>query len=417
MNPNLDLFEAVSRVYAENPDVAIDNKTLYTKVLNLTGMDDAALKATEPVGTKGEKHSLLARKIRWFQQTLKHAGVIEKVASGDKASRKGIWALVKPANKNETLDMVHEEVAVAAYSTHLGIAILGWAERVFSQLDTEISVIITSPPYPLKSAREYGNPKESEYVDWICKTLEPAIKRLAPGGSVCLNVSNDVFMDHSPARSLYQERLVLALHDRLGLQKMDNLIWANFSKAPGPFQWASKQRVQLNNAYESVYWLTNDPLKVMSNNNRVLQPHTPEHLKLIAKGGYDKFAINSDGAHRKYPGSYGNPTAGKIPRNVLQYGHACGRQRDYKKVAEANGWKAHGAPMPYKLVKFLLEFLTVPGQLAVDPMAGSATLADAAEDTGNRWLITERILQYVMGSSYRFEGRPGFERHLQAGAH
>lgn len=391
------------------PDHAIDNAKLYPMVAELAGISSDDLQAVMPIGHKGEKHNVVARKIRWFQQTLKHAGIIEKVPG-----KKGVWSLVKPANKAETLDMVMENVAVAAYSTHLGIAILGWAERVFSGLDQEISCIITSPPYPLKNAREYGNPKEAEYVDWICKTLEPVIKRLAPGGSVCLNVSNDVFMDHSPARSLYQERLVLALHDRLGLHKMDNLIWANFSKAPGPIQWASKTRFQLNNAYESVYWMTNDPLKVMSNNQRVLQPHTPEHLKLIAKGGYDKYAVNSDGAHRKYPGSYGNPTEGKIPRNVLQFGHACGRQRAYKAEAEANGWKAHGAPMPYKLVKFLLEFLTVPGQLVVDPMAGSATLADAAEDAGNPWIISERILQYIMGSSYRFAGRPGFERHLTA---
>jgi hypothetical protein len=46
-------------------------------------------------------------------------------------------------------------------------------------------------------------------------------------------ISNDIFIAKSPARSLYRERLVLALHDRLGLWKMDELIWENKSKPQG----------------------------------------------------------------------------------------------------------------------------------------------------------------------------------------
>ena len=83
---------------------------------------------------------------------------------------------------------------------------------------------------------------------------------------------------------MYCERLLLALHDRLGLRLMDRLIWENRSKPPGPFQYASKARTQLNVVYEPIYWLTNNPHAVKSNNRRVLLEHTEKHLKLIRQG-------------------------------------------------------------------------------------------------------------------------------------
>ena len=73
---------------------------------------------------------------------------------------------------------------------------------------------------------------------------------------MALSLSNDIFEQGSPARSLYLERLTIALEDRLGLRLMDRLIWKS-NKPPGPYQWASKERMQLNTAYEPVLWFSN----------------------------------------------------------------------------------------------------------------------------------------------------------------
>ena len=232
------------------------------------------------------------------------------------------------------------------------------------------------------------------------------------GGSIALNVGNDIFMSGSPARSMYKERLLLALNDRFGLELMDQLIWHNASKAPGPIAWASKQRVQLNVAWEPIYWLTNDPSKVFSNNQRVLQPHSDKHLDFILKGGAQKREVKSDGAYTLKEGSYSNLTAGKIPRNVLQFGHSCPDNRQYQADAKAQGLTPHGATMPLKLAKFLVEFMTAPGQLVVDSMAGSMTTALAAEQLGRRWITTEPVVDYVMGAANRFKDCAGFQRNL-----
>ncbi|MBU6264007.1 MAG: hypothetical protein KGM39_04440, partial [Actinomycetales bacterium] len=209
--------------------------------------------------------------------SLKAMGVLEPTG------KRGEWRL--SADHTDKLPKIQNGKVLLAFATDLGVALWGSCIDVFGRgLDGDsISLCLTSPPYPLAVPRAYGNPAESEYVDWLCTALEPIAKHLKPGGSICLNVSNDIFLSQSPARSLYRERLVLALHDRLGLYKMDELIWSS-NKAPGPVRYASITRQHLNVAYEPIYWFTNDPAKCTSNNRRVLLPHTKAHARYMHSG-------------------------------------------------------------------------------------------------------------------------------------
>ncbi|WP_087865323.1 site-specific DNA-methyltransferase [Comamonas thiooxydans] len=399
----LDLFSSVLHAYAASPDGLMKNSALYATVGEQLRISEEDRSTRVPVGQRGELHNLFNRKCRWVQQTLRASGILERVAEG-------VWGLTQRAGKD--LSQIPAGVSVIGFSTDLGVAILGSCDSVFSKIDSPITLCVTSPPYPLRSARSYGNVDEVHYVDWICKMLEPLVKNLVPGGSIALNISQDIFMPGSPERSMYAERLLLAMHDRLGLRLMDRLIWANFSKPPGPFQYASKARTQLNVAYEPIYWLTNDCSKVKSNNRRVLMEHTEKHLKLIQGGGEHRTVSNSDGAYTIRPGSYGNPTEGRIPRNILTFGHRCKAQSDYKAAARAMGLPAHGAPMPLKLAEFLIKFLSEPGDLVVDPFGGSQTTADAAERLGRHWLTTEVMAEYVLGGSTRFKQADGFNLWL-----
>lgn len=401
----LDLFGSVLHAYSKEVDGVLSNADLYRIAAKDAGVPEDVVAQRSPIGQSGASHSTFARKIRWYQQTLKAAGILERVEGS-----RGVWRLTQPAAKD--LSRIEPTVSVVGFSTELGIAILGSCDTVFSSIDAPITLVVTSPPYPLASARKYGNPPEHEYVDWICRTLEPVVKNLVPGGSICLNVSNDVFQKGSPARSMYCERMLIALHDRLGLQLMDRLIWENPQKPPGPFQYASKARTQLNVAWEPIYWLTNDPSRVKSNNRRVLQAHTEQHLALIQRGGEQRQAVYSDGAYRVREGSFGRPTEGRIPKNLLRYGHRCASQSAYKKAAIAAGLPAHGAPMPLSLARFLVEFLSEPGDIVAEPFAGSFTTPLAAELLGRRWLATECMVEYVMGGAMRFEKSDGYHLFL-----
>lgn len=401
MSDQLDLFAHVAGAYA-NTEGALDNSALYREVAKRAGFSDEQMQARAAIGVAAAPRSPITRKIRWIQQTLKQLGVIEHVDG-----ERGVWRLTERAGKD--LDRAAAGVKMIAFHTDLGVAIWARHQDVFPLLDEPIHLCISSPPYPLRQARAYGNPDEAHYVDFICQALEPIVRNLVPGGSVVLNISNDIFLSQSPARSLYVERLTLALHDRLGLSLMDRIPWVNYSKPPGPTYWACVNRVQLTTAYEPVLWFTNDPGQVRSDNRRVLEAHTDRHRKLMHAGGAGRSAEYGDGAYRLRPDSFGRVTEGKIPRNVLERGHACRDTTAYRQHALTLGLPVHGAMQPTSLPDFFIRLLTEPGDLVADLFGGTTKTGLAAERLGRRWIVTEWILQYLRGAAELHRKHQGFQ--------
>lgn len=399
----LSLFEAVASSFGRHGE--LPNSALYHQVTERLGLDAKALQERRPIGRTGQLHNPLARQIRWAQQTLKHMDLLER-------AERGIWRLTAEGRRRLPMRRIESGHVMLAFSTDLGVALWADCKTAFARSREPIHLCLTSPPYPLAKARAYGNPTEAQYVDFLCAALEPIVRQLVPGGSIVLNLGNDIFLPRTPARSLYRERLVLALAERFGLYKMDEIPWVNRSKPPGPVAWASKERVQLNVAWEAVYWFTNDPSTVRADNRRVLEPHTERHQQLLAAGGERRERDNSDGAYRLRPGqSYAHATAGRIPRNVLELGHRCASQTKYKAAARRDGLPVHGAPFPLRLAEFFIRFLTTEGDLVADPFGGSLTVPLAAEQLGRNWIATEVIWEYLAGGGLRFIEQPSFAWH------
>lgn len=390
----LDLFAAVLDEYLQSG--SLSNESLYAHLGRAGAVQPAAFAQRTAIGASGEQHSPAKRRVRWIQQTLKAMGLIERIPQ-----QRGVWRATTKAKAD--LTPAQPKVVLLGFHTELGIGIWGNAVDVLNRIDEPVSLFLTSPPYALRQPRAYGNPSQQAYVDFITSTLEPICRTLAPGGVVALNVSNDIFVEGSPERSTYREELVLAIKSRCGLALMDSLIWLNPCKPPGPIQWASKQRMQLGVAYEHVLYFTNDPHRCKADNRRILQPHTPAQRRLIDRGGENRTAVNADGAYRIRPGSYGNATAGSIQRNVLNVSHNCPSQRALRAKTDALGLPRHGAVMPLKLARMLVEFFCPPGELVVDPFAGSFTTARAAEDTGRRWICGDKHLEYVLLGQHRMQ--------------
>ena len=397
----MNLFSAVLASYERRPADELSNDALYEDLIRGAGMPAADWRVLMPVGKSAQPRNLARRAVRWHQQTLKRMGLIERVPH-----KRGVWRATMQCKKE--LTPAPPQTFLVSFSTDLGVALWGSCSSVFSRIDEPIHLCLTSPPYCLSRPRYYGNPSEQDYVDFVCESLEPIVRNLVAGGSICLNISNDIFEKGLPARSLYRERLVLALNDRLGLRLMDQMVWENRSKAPGPIQWASKKRFLLNTGWEPVYWFTNDPARVRSDNRRVLKPHSPRHQRLIDQGGERRDAIFADGANRIKTGSFSNPTAGSIPKNVLSFGHRCAQQTPARNALRSAGLPVHGAAMPFALADFLVKFLSEPGDLVVDPFAGICTTADASERNGRRWIASEIMFEYLWGASHRFEPATGF---------
>ncbi|WP_145482078.1 site-specific DNA-methyltransferase [Yersinia aldovae] len=395
----LDLFH-VQEAYTRAAE-PLSNQELYKIVASMTNISESELNERAEIGLAKDKHSKIKRKIRWYQQTLKKLKLIQKVTG-----ERGIWQLAGETKKDlhEALD----DIRLVAYSTDLGLAIWSNSDTLFSALNEPIHLCVTSPPYPLRVERAYGNVNEDKWVDFITRTLEPIVKNLVPGGSVVLNISNDIFDSKSPSRSLYVERMVIALHDRLGLSLMDRWPWINLSKPPGPTRWACVNRYQLCSGWEPIYWFTNNPLKVRSDNRRVLQPHTEKHRQLIDKGGDLRIASYGGGTYRLRGNSFSAQTSGRIPKNVIHRGHRCADSIALKKKALALGLPPHPAMFPTDIPAFAIEFLTQPEELVVDPFSGSNKTGLAAERLGRRWLSCDRVLEYVRTQAEMFTQFEGY---------
>ena len=399
----MDLFGSVIEAYIQSDSIPLNNTDLYSFVQSKLKISKNAMEQREPIGKAGTLHSPLKRKIRWYQQTLKKLGVIKK-GKGER----GVWELSEQVRGG--LNQAKPGVKLVAFSTSLGLAIWSSHEDVFkSGFDDEISLIFTSPPYPLRTERFYGGPGAGDYSSFICNSIEPLLKILRPGGSVVLQISQDIFEPKSPSRSVYIEKLIIALTEKMGLFLMDRIPWVNYSKPPGPTYWACVNRVQLSSAYEFILWFTNDPTRVRSDNRRVLAPHSENQKKLIARGGEQRTASYGDGSYRLRHGDFSRKTEGSIPRNVFEKGHNCLDTRLYRKVTQELGVPPHGAVFPTALPDFFIRFLTEPEDLVVDHFAGTGKTALAAQRNSRRWVITERIFEYLFGASRLFSGFDGFK--------
>ena len=400
-NLNSDL---IARIYAAS-DTPLTNEELYREVQRETGMSDAELQKMKAFGSDKMRTSGVKHQVRWYQQTLRQAGVIERVPE-----KRGVW---RYAFKNDKkLHESWDKLCVVGFSTSLGASVFGNAYAFFSNINEQIHLCLTSPPFLLRNARNYGHGGgrgEQAYIDWLLRILEPIVKQLVPGGSVALNVTQDSFNPGRPSRSLYLERLTLALCDKLGLELMDRLNWVNRAKPPSPTHWACKQRVQLCSSYEPVLWFTNDAQKVRSNNMRVLQPHSEQHQKLQASGGENRTTFYGDGAYQLKNGAFGNKTEGTIPKNTLMFGNACPDTRLCHRIARELGFPLHGATSPTRLAAFLIEFLTRPGDLVVEPFAGLHNVPVAAERLGRRWYATDKIMEWLGISRSLFTEMPGYQ--------
>lgn len=398
MGIQIDMFH-VQQAYAEQGGT-LTNEQLYAEVSKLSGVPADKLNAKQAIGKSGTPRSPLKRKIRWYQQTLKTMGVLERVEG-----ERGMWRL---ADKQGKLHEAPEDVSVLAYSTDLGVAIWSSSNDLYRGLQEPIHLCITSPPYPLAVQRTYGNVAETQWVDFITESLEPIVDKLAPGGSIVVNISNDIFRPKSPARSLYVERMVLALHDRLGLHLMDRWPWVNLSKPPGPTYWACVNRYQLCSGWEPIFWFTNDPGSVRADNRRVLQPHTEQHLRFLAEGNRRQ-AQYGDGAYRlRGSASYANQTPGRIPKNVITRGHRCRDTQGFRSAAKELGMPSHPAMFPTEIAEFAIKYLTEEGDLVVDHFAGSNKVGLAAERLNRRWIVREKVLEYLRVQAELFRHFSGF---------
>ena len=305
-----------------------------------------------------------------------------------------------------------------AYTTASGSMYLGSAEDV---LDAEpvassrgsVQLVFTSPPFPLKRKKRYGNLDGQAYIDWLASFAERLRDFVTLDGSIVIELGN-AWEPGRPTMSTLPLEALLAFKRGGDLHLCQEFICFNPARLPSPAQWVTRERSRVKDAFTRVWWLS--PVeKPKADNRRVLTEYSKDMRKLLTRGTYSSGLRPSE--HRVGKETFLTDNGGAIPPNVLvprletwlsealevlPFPNTTSRD-PYLRYCHDNGVRPHPARMSRRLVEFFVQFLTDPGDTVLDPFAGSNTTGAVAEDLERTWISIEADGGYVDGSRTRFE--------------
>ncbi len=289
-----------------------------------------------------------------------------------------------------------------AYSTKLGTLIHGTAEDAlnsdaFRKYRGKVDLVFTSPPFPLNRKKKYGNLQGQAYIDWLASFAPTLRTLLKPRGSIVMEVGN-AWEPGRPVMSTLALRALLSFLDGGMLRLCQQFIYYNPARLPGPAQWVTVERIRVKDSYSHLWWMSATD-RPKATNRRILQPYSIAMRKLLKTKKYNAGTRPSE--HHIGKTSFFRKHKGAIPSNVITLAttQASSAYLNYCRTRELT---LHPARMPIGLAEFFIKFLTKPGDLVLDPFAGSNTTGAAAEALGRRWVGIESDKVYVRGSYGRF---------------
>jgi DNA modification methylase len=337
----------------------------------------------------GKKYNVFDRAVRWANQLAKLRGLTT-------SDEPGTWRLLESAH--DKFENARPGVVVLVYENELGAVLWAESEALESTIDNEsIDLIITSPPYNLTRSKSYEYKRsEEDHVRWLTARAEAWKSLLTDTGSIMLNMG-DVWIPGRPEVSLWQERIILNMVDRLGYHLCEKLFWLSPSKIPGPAEWVTIRRVRVTPAVESIWWLSKTP-NPKANNRNVLTPYSESMKRALVNG--TNAGVRPSG-HVVKEGAFSVDNGGSIPHNLLLSSHSASNT-SYLRGCRERGIKPHPARFPESLPEFAIKLTTEPGDIVLDPFGGSLCTAQVAHELGRRWIVGERSRESIDGGLLRF---------------
>lgn len=309
-----------------------------------------------------------------------------------------------------------------AYNTGFGTCYKGYAEEQLNspwarKLTGEVQLILTSPPFALNQKKKYGNRQGDEYVEWLVQFAPLWARLLKPDGSIVIEIGN-AWEPGKPVQSIltYEALLGLVKHPEAELRLCQEFICHNPARLPSPVQWVTIKRNRVTDSFTHVWWLAKcDEPK--ADNRKVLRPYSRRMNELQQRGAYNPGKRPS--GHNISKTSFLVEHEGSIPPNVIEiepidpakaprlpynaFSYANTSSNDfYHRKCREQGIEPHPARMPLEMADYFIHFLTEPGDLVMDPFAGSNTTGFCAERRGRKWVAIEVNEDYIEQSKLRF---------------
>ena len=247
--------------------------------------------------------------------------------------------------------------------------------------DNSVDLILTSPPYADARKNTYGGVHPDNYVEWFMPRADEFLRVLKPTGSFILNIKERVV---NGERHTYVLELILEMR-RHGWLWTEEYLWHKKNSHPG--KWPNRFR---------------------DNWERLLQFNKQKQFKMfqdevmVPVGDWAKSRLkNLSETDRKRDNSRVGSGFGKkisnwvgrdmvYPNNVLHMATECYNQ-------------GHAATFPVALPEWFTKVFTEPGDLVLDPFAGSGTTCVAAKRLGRRWTGIDTEEEFVRLAEERLE--------------
>ena len=259
-----------------------------------------------------------------------------------------------------------------------------------------VDLVVTSPPFGLVRKKSYGNEDAEQYCTWFRPFADGFRRILKDNGSLVIDIGGS-WVSGQPTRSLYHFKLLVMLVEEYGFHLCQEHYWWNPAKLPTPAEWVNVRRVRVKDAVNTVWWLSKTAYP-KANNRRVLQPYSKAMHSLLRNGYTPKLRPSGHDISTKFAKNNG----GSVPPNLLAIANteSTGRYQEYCRTQNLD---IHPARFPAQLPEYFIRFLTNPGDLVVDPFAGSCVTGIVAENLLRRWICCELSEEYLMGARARFE--------------
>lgn len=258
-----------------------------------------------------------------------------------------------------------------------------------------VHLIMTSPPFALTRKKDYGNEQEDAYLEWFKPFAKQFFRILRDDGSLVIDLGG-AWKPGAPVRSLYHFKLLILLCEEFGFHLAQEFYWWNPSKLPTPAEWVNVRRVRVKDAVNTVWWLAKTPWPRASN-RRVLQPYSDSMKGLLANG----YRAKRRPSGHEISQNFARNNGAAIPPNLIALPNTESNSW-YLRYCNEKDIKPHPARFPAALPEYFIRMLTDPGDLVLDPFAGSCVTGEVAERLERRWICAEREEDYLRGAKGRF---------------
>lgn len=252
------------------------------------------------------------------------------------------------------------------------LIIYGDSREILTKFDPEVNLIVTSPPYADSRKNHYDSIHPDHYSEWF-NSFHPSFwKVLSAEGSFIFNIKDKVV---NGVKHRFVWDTIIKLCEN-GWSSIDDYIWHKPNPMPG--YWPTR----LRDGWEYCFHLAKQKRPYI-NQEAIKIPigdWAVSRLKKLGKNDQSRHnSANSSGFGRDI--SKWKHRNEVLPSNVLSL-----------PLVGTN--KSHPAVFPIELPIFFIKLLSKPGDIILDPFAGSGTTGIASLNLNRDCILIDNNKKY-----------------------